>query len=368
MVIRFNFLFVKPRLLAAVLALAENGAIVSATSSNPTCDVNLGIPYQDGTYDAYGYIIDQYGLQSTDSAQGTDSAFTVSNVAPSISASSIQVLDTDESGYLTLTQEQGQTTGFKVKFTVVDNNGCQNKSSGNEIASALFHLRTSDLTQSQCDESGEANNNYCYPVQTSCTQDTGSCSGPTDSDATWTCTFGLQYHADPTVTGTPKASYQWVAAVKATDDNSANSDLVDSTTYSNELDTFIAYDLPSPNINYGSLDPGADSSEQSLTVKATGNVGLDSEVSGTDMSDGNDHTIAVSQQHYNLTSGQGWGSGTALSNTATTIQLNCKKTTITATPETKSIYWILRVPDPQPAGSYSGTNTVTGILGDTSGW
>jgi len=339
----------------------------SASASNPTCQYNIPNVFPDDDYAAYGYIVDSRGLQASGGSQGSNSVLTVNNVAPSISASSIQVLDTDESGYLTLTVEQGQTTGFKVKFTVVDNNSCQKSGGGNEIASAVVHLRTSDLSQSQCDEAGEANNNDCYPVQVSCSQDAGSCNGTSDSDATWTCTFGLQYHADPTVAGTPKASYQWVAAVKATDDDGANSGLVDSTTYSNELDTFVAYDLTTSTIAYGSLDPGTDSSEQSLGLKATGNVGLDSQVSGTDMTSGSD-TIAVSQQHYNLQSGQGWGSGTALSATATEVELNCKKTTITATPETKNIYWILRVPDPQPAGSYSGTNTITGVIGEPNEW
>ena len=344
----------------------------SASASDPSCQTNLGTPLQDKNYEAYGYIIDSHNLAASGGSQGTDSILTVSNVAPSISASSIYLLDTDESGDLTLTVAESETTGFKVKFTVVDNNSCLNSSSSPEIVSALINVRMSEITQTGCDAEGEYNANNCYPDAKTgwdpvCVQDSGSCSGSTDSDATWTCTFPLKFYADPTVTDSQKAAYNWVAAVKATDDNSADTGLVDSTTYSNEMGMFLAYDLTTTSIAYGSLDPGADSSEKTTTLKATGNVGLDETLYGVDMSSGSD-TIAVSQQHYNLSSGLGWGNGTALGYTpGVEVELNCPKTT-TDTPATKNTYWVLRVPDPQAAGSYSGTNTISGVTGESSGW
>lgn len=107
--------------------------------------------------------MDQFGFASTGTAQGTDTTLTVSNVAPSITASTISLLDTDESGNMTLTTAEGDTTGFKVKFTVADNNSCQNSSSGAEISSAFINVYRSGVTSASCDESGNYDVDKCYP-------------------------------------------------------------------------------------------------------------------------------------------------------------------------------------------------------------
>jgi len=256
---------------------------------------------------------------------------------------------------------------------VVDNNSCQNISSGNEISSAVTHVRMSELIQTSCDGDVDDDNNSCYAnAQTgtdgSCIQ-TGSCGGTSDTDIEWTCTFPLQYHADSTVTGTPKVSYNWIAAIKATDDDTEDTGLIDSTTYSNEMDKFMAYDLTTASIAYGTVAPNNDSSEKTTTVEATGNVGLDENLSGgisngkgmcTDYPTCSGSYINTVQQVYNLTSAQGWAAGTALSYTAAETELNCDKTTITGTPATANTYWYLRIPAGQAAGSYTGQNIIEG--------
>jgi len=367
----------------------------SASSSNPSCTYDIPTPYQDKDYSAYGFIVDNHGFAASGGSQGTDSTLTVSNVAPSISASSIQLLDTDESGNLTLTTSEGETTGFKVKFTVTDNNSCQNASGGDEIASAIINVYRSGVGQASCDESSEYNANNCYPDaytswNPSCSQDSGSCTGATDSDATWTCTFPLQYHADPTVgsssSDSPWYNQNWLVSVKATDDDGADSGLVEDSD-GNEMDTFLSYDVTQSAISYGSLSPGGESAEQTTTIKATGNVGLDEELSShddptkdydqdymcTDYPDctdtGGEHRISVSQEHYDLTSGVAWSSmsGT-LSSTATEVELNCPKTTTTGSPATKSTYWKIKIPSTQPSGSYSGKNDIVGVTGEATDW
>jgi len=347
------------------------------SSSDPTC--NTITPRPDGDYDSYGYVKDSHNFAASGGAQGTNSTMTVSNIAPSITASSINLLDKDGSGNLELNSEQTETSGFRVTFIVADDNSCKNITDGDEIASALINVRMSEKAQAACDITGEYNANDCYPDDyatwnpvclASSTVD--SCTGNTDTSVGWACTFPLQYHADPTVANTPKAAYNWVAAVKATDDDSANTGLIDSTTYSNAMDKFMSYDLASTTLAYGSVSPNADSLEKTTTVEATGNVGLDDNLSGgnaaskgmcvTDYPTCSGAYIGIGQQKYNLTSALGWeGAGaTALAYSPAESELNCAKTTITGTPETKDTYWYLRVPLGQAVGSYTGSNTIEG--------
>ncbi len=343
----------------------------TAVASNPTCGYSIPSVYPDANYSAYVYVYDNFNTVASGGSQGTDTTLVVGNVAPSITAASIQLLDTDESGNLTLTTPEADTTGFKVKFTVVDNNSCQNSVAGNEISSAFINVFRSGVTSAGCDAVGEADLDDCYPDASAtwnptCTQDGGTCSGTTDSDAAWTCTFPLGYNVDPTVTGATYAAENWLASVQATDDDSANTGLVVDAD-GNEVDMFMAYQVTTASITYGNLNPGGDSTEASTVTKARGNVGVDQQLSGTNMTSGGD-SIAVGQQKYNLTAAQGWASGTALSTTPTEVEINVAKPKVGALTPTKSTYWVLRIPSTQKSGTYSGTNTITGVTGESAGW
>lgn len=102
-------------------------------------------------------------MQASGGSQGTDTTLTVNNVAPSISGSSIQLLDTDETGNLTLTSPESTTSGFKVKFTVVDNNSCETSTSTAEISSIELNIFRSGVTSANCDASGDYDTDKCYP-------------------------------------------------------------------------------------------------------------------------------------------------------------------------------------------------------------
>jgi len=346
---------------------------VTGQSSNPSCTIP-NVPRPDGSYSYYPYIIDSYKLTASSTLQGTEQTYNVNNVAPTIDASSIHVLDTDGTGNLTLLNEGTSTPGFKVTFIVNDNNSCKTITNGNEITTAIINLRTSDIAQGSCINSGDYNANYCYPAAYTgwnlvCTASStvDSCDGNTDTTVGWVCTFPLEYHADPTVAGTPKATYNWVAAVKATDDDGSSSSLTDSTTYSNELDTFLGYDVSPLSINYGTVSPNATSTEQSTAVLATGNVALDENLSGTDMSDGNGHTIAVGQQHYATSTGQLYDSMTALTTSPTRTEINCPKTTVTNNPASSTTIWVIKIPNGQATGTYTGTNSIEGVTDQSYG-
>jgi len=357
----------------------------TAVASAPTCGYTTLRP--DGNdYPAYGFVVDSHGLAASGGSQGTNSVFEVSNVAPSITESSISLLNTTGSGELALTGEETETTGFEVVFTVVDTNSCVIKGGtvnvNNEVASAFINVRESQIIQSLCNETGEYNANQCYPDayaswSPSCIQDAATCTDATDTSVTWTCTFPLQYHADPTVTGTPNAANDWIAAVQAEDDDAANTGLIDGATHTNEMDTFMAYNLSTATIAYGAVAPGAYSAEKTTTVEATGNVGLDENISGgiatgeglcTDYDTCAGSTIDALQQKHNLTAVQGWddGSAVALSYAGGEAELNCAKTTTTNTPASANNYWNLRMPNPQATGSYTGQNTIEGKVDNES--
>lgn len=351
---------------------------VTGQSSNPSCTIP-NVPRPDGSYNYYPYIIDSFKLPANSANQGSNQTYDVNNVAPSIDASTIHLYDTDGSGNLTLLSENGWTNGFYVTFIVNDNNSCKTITNGNEIVSALINLRMSELTQSDCDQSGEYNANNCYPAAygswnlvCNASSSVDSCVDSSDTTVGWACTFPLLYHAEPTVTGTPKAAYNWVAAVKATDDDGLDTGLVDSTTYSNEMDTFTAYDLSTTTLSYGTLSPGQESAEKIIAIIATGNVGLDETLEGTALCNdyptcaGSDD-IAVSQQHYATSTGLGWSNMTPLSGTTTRVEINCPKTTVPNSPESKNTYWVLKIPENQPTGIYTGQNTIIGVTDQSYG-
>lgn len=348
----------------------------ATSTSNPTC--NTTTPRPDGNYDAYGFVMDNHSFASTDTAQGTNSTMTVNNVAPSLTAGDIYLKDTDGSGNLQLNTENGETNGFIVTFIVTDNNSCQNISSTDEITSALINVRMSEILQANCTASGDYNANNCYPDAyaswnpvCAASSTVNGCTGNTDTDVGWACTFPLQYHADPTVAGTPKASYHWVVSVQATDDDAATSALTDGSN-TNELETYMAYDLATTTLAYGSVPADTDSNEKTTDIKATGNVALDETLQGTDMCTDyptcGGNVILANQQHYAATSSLGWASMIALSSTtADELEINCPKTTITNTPATSSTYWVLRVPSGQATGTYTGQNTIIGKTDESYG-
>jgi len=139
--------------------------------------------------------------------------------------------------------------------------------------------------------------------------------------------------------------------------------------------TFMSYSLSAGDpISYGSLNSGADSAEQTTTLQAKGNVGIDEELSGTvmetDPNNGDD--ILAAQQKYDLTTSQTWdnmdgdgvGDDGILTGTPYETELDCDKPTHASASPTANTYWMLRVPTNQTAGEYAGVNTITGVTGE----
>lgn len=323
----------------------------SLVANNPSCSYTLPSPNTSGSNDAYVYVVDNHNFASTDALNGSQSDFTVSNTNPVVSN---VVINSGSDINL------NESTTFNVVVTadVTDTNGC----GGGEITGVVADLYRSGTTATGCDTNGEDDYDNCYAVE-SCSET--SCTG---SGASYSCTIAVQYHADPTDTNTEYPTENWLATVTA-DDQSAGSGSFESSA-GVEMNSLTAMDVGA-SIDYGTLSVGTNTGNlaETLTVTATGNVGVDNQLSGTDMTDGGE-SIGVAQQKYDL-SAVLYSLATALSTSATEVETNVGKTTAagtTTTPATGDIYWGIEIPGGTVAGSYAGTNTVTVVKGEVAGW
>lgn len=323
----------------------------SLVASNPTCGYSIPIPTPDGTYNAYAYVFDSHDFGNGSASYPN---FTVNNVAPVVSAVTLN-------GGSDITLTEGTTTSVAMTATVTDNNSCQ------DLSTVTASAYRSSVTYASCDTVGEANNNNCYAVISCSVGGGNTCDSSSDSSASYTCSVSLQYFSDPTDVGTQYPSDTWKDTFLATDNNSATGST--ELTTGVEMNSLVGYSITSA-INFGSLSVGAsnDPLDKTTTMTATGNVGLDEEVSGTDMDDGATHTITVDNQKYSLTAATAYASGTSLSGTPTELELNVAKTTSTGSPATKNTWWGLKIPLSTIAGTYSGVNTIIAVKGEIVDW
>lgn len=368
-------------------------ATSSLAASNAATGTPFAIPSQDRWYNAYVYIVDDNNLAATSTFQGSLSGFNVSNIAPSIATASVSFQDYDNTpGLLTLTVPSATSGPFKVKFTVVDNNGCLNASSTAEIASSSMNTYRSGIASTSCAVAGNYNSNSCYPADSgnfspflTCSQDVGSCSGATDSDATFTCTYSLWFNADPTDASTQYTAQNWLATVRAQDNNGLVSGYTDSTSFPAELQSFLAFTVSTTTVGYGALQPGDTTTPLVATtdLRAVGNVGLDENLYGDTMctnwtaADSCDSgginpasEIPVSQQKV-ATSSIAYTSAVTLtsSSSPTAVTINVPKTTATSSIQSRTTYWGIAIPSTITlAGNYTGQNTITGTKSAPANW
>lgn len=370
-------------------------ATSTLSASNAATTTTIVIPTQDRSYDAYVYIRDSHGLVATSTLQNSNSPFDVSNVAPVVTASEIDLLDQDEVGVLELDVAYSTSGPFFIDFEVVDDNGCENASAGDEITGAYAAVYRSGITQAACIDASHYDENNCYaatstmfaPSHITCAQDVGSCLDKDDSAATWRCSFNLWYNADPTDVTTPYTAQNWLASVFVRDDNFATSTFTETTAGGNEVASFLAFDVSTTSINYGGLEPGSTTTPMVVTtdLDAIGNIGLDKDVYGdtmcptwttADSCDSNGYQTAndilVSQQRF-ATSSIAYDAALTYALTSSTspaeLLLRIPKTTATDTPETKDTYWGIAIPSSiTTAGNYSGQNTITAKKSDPAFW
>ncbi len=372
--------------------LASSTAFVPANASST---YTIVIPTQDTNYSAFGYVIDNHGFEASGGSQGTDSTLTVSNVAPTISSSTISLAQSTTSTNLILTVASGQTTGFNLSYTVSDNNSCDavGGNSYDEIATSSLSIYRSGISAASCLSTTTLNANNCYtsgtPTTTwnlSCTASSTSCTfgvDGTDVDTLWNCTFPLWYVADPTdgtATTTQYSTNNWVAQVRPIDNN-ALAGIYSQSSSGVEVQSFLAFALNTLAIPYGSLEPGqqTDPIVATTTLSATGNVGLDQDVTGQSMCttytgstlcpNSSTSTIPASEQVV-ATSTVTYAQAIAISSTTPLeVEINVPKSTATSSQANANAFWGIRVPGTVTyAGSYTGENTITAKVGESIAW
>lgn len=322
-------------------------------TNNPTCEIGISIPTADTFYNAYVYVFDNHDFASDGSKQGVGSSYVVNNVAPVISAITAN-------GGSPISLSEGDTTPVVLGATITDNNGCS------DLSTITGHIYRSGLAPGDCDSGGEADSNDCYPSLTCAVGGGNTCDGATDPSASYQCTSYLEYYADPTDSNTVYDGQTWKDSFEATDDDAASDTLEIGTGV--VMNSLLAMDIGST-LAFGSVSAGQtiDPLDKLTIIVATGNVGLDEDLSGTDMDDGDSHTIDVGYQKYSLSASTAYGVGITLTTSATEAELNCAKTT-SGVGATKPTYWGISIPGGTFAGEYSGNNTITAVKGESGQW
>lgn len=325
--------------------------ISSAATSNPTCDYTLPAVKNSGNTTYYSYVYDSHNLGASNNPF-PGKTYTVNNIAPSVSNVIVN-------GAADITLTAGTTTNVTVSGSITDANSCQN------ISTVITSLYRSGVGYSACDNVGELNYNYCYSL-TSCSVVGGTCTGATDASADYSCTVTMQYHADPTDASTVYVAENWLGTMLATDSGALTATMESSTPI--EVSSLTALSLDAL-ISYGNIGLGQDTGATNATtiITALGNVGMDTDLSGNALSNGTD-TIPVSNQKYSVGTFTYSLAGTALSGTPTEIELNVQKTISIATPAIKNLYWGIAIPGGISFGTYTGTNNITAVKGETAGW
>lgn len=259
-------------------------------------------------------------LLGVPASQSVDVGGGITNVAPTLSSVTIGA---------SFDPTAGTTTSIPVTIIVSDANGC------NDISSVTGTVYLNDGTTVHI-ASASATRTACVALL-----------------ATYSYAPNMQFYD---AAATYKVKVLATDAAGATVDNTVS---LASFTYN----TLTAVNLASATLAFGSLAPGASGTGQTESVQNYGNVQIDAQISGTDLTlTSPSATIGVANVKWSLSSDM--SSSTAMSTTAATISsFDLAK----GASSSKSIYVQLVAPSGSaqyvPAGTYSGTVTVTAVSG-----
>lgn len=377
-----------------------------AFTENAEASFLINIPTVAFTYEAYVFLVDQFDHQAANSIQ---SDFDVANATPEVDAGTISLNNGDS---ITLTEALATTSGFTLDFEVSSNNSCvavdgsgTSLGAGSEFADIVASVYRESVGTTTCDgTAGPFDANNCYTSGAaaqwdfSCTKDTSSCTdnGATTTDMTsaYNCTFSLWHVADPT-DGTTASEVEfpgeeWFAAASVIDAAGATSSFTTNPSGGVDVESFLAFDLGTNAIPYGTLEPEEDTGNliATTTILATGNTGVDQDLEGSSMcpdfdvanayDSGNNYgcsgdasdTIPANFQEFGLDNTIAYGSGEALiPGSQVTALVNVAKPTVIQTATDDDIYWGIAVPeDITLAGNYTGQNAFFAILSDAQNW
>ncbi len=237
----------------------------------------------------------------------------------------------------------GATTTVYATGTATDLNGY-----------ADLALASSTMYRSGAGASCNADNNDCYISQGAPLCTFYNCAG---FSCDVSCRADFYYHADATDIA-PYAGENWGAFIEVSDQNG----VIDiGSAPPVELLSLHALDVTSA-ISYGALSPASTTGafNPTTTIQNLGNVPIDIDVEGSDLTDGGSSIIPAYEQLF-ATSSFTYTSCTNCSvlssTTLTSLELELVKPTSTSTSVTDVVYWGIEIPALGIAGNpHSGTN------------
>jgi hypothetical protein len=259
-----------------------------------------------------------------------------SNERPIVSAVTI------DAGSASITLTEGVTTNVTCEATISDVDGFADI----DVVTADLYRASVGHTSSLSD-----NNHYRLSGDSECVPSNGS-----GNNEDYTCTFAVQYFADPTDSGSPHDGDDWVCHIIAADSVGEGSPAIDTI----ELDTLKAISVDASNIDFGTLSAGTNTGATNVqaTITNTGNADINAELSGTDMS-GVVGTIPVTSKKYNNNPFDYSTEGSVLGSSASTLPLNLPQPTSATLPVTDVVYFGLGVPNGTLVDTYTGQVTVS---------
>ncbi len=259
----------------------------------------------------------------------------------------------DLNGGLDISLTPGTTTAVIVTGNVTDYNGY----------SDLTHA-TATIYRSGAGAACTPDNNNCYVATTENSQ--CSFTGCSGDSCTLSCQVDMYFHADPTATGSvPYEGEEWVAYAEVSD----YSDGYDfGSAMGVELLALRALDVDSL-INYGALAADSDtgSFNPTTTVTNIGNVPINVDIEGTNLTDGLSSVISADLQKVATSSFTYSGCVSCqqlATSTPVTLGINLSKPSNPTPPVDTDIYWGIAVPFSASNAPHTGTNIFTAISAD----
>jgi hypothetical protein len=242
----------------------------------------------------------------------------------------------------------GTTTRVYATTTVTDLNGYT------DITNA-----TTTFYRSGVGAACTANNNNCYISTTANRCDYTDCSG---NSCTIECYADIFFHADPTASSSVYEGEEWFAFMEV-EDTSNGYDF--DTTPAVDVNILRAIDVTN-GIAYSSVAVLSDTggNNASTSVHNQGNVEIDLEIDGTDMTDGASSVIPADQQKF-ATSTFTYSACTVCTQLSSTtpfeLDVDLTKPTTSAPPVADAIYWGIAVPYGVNSAPHQGVNVFTPI-------
>jgi hypothetical protein len=238
----------------------------------------------------------------------------------------------------------GVTTRVYATSTVSDGDGYADLVAG-----------TSTMYTTAATAACAADNNDCYISTTTAQCSFTNCSG---NACLLECYADFYYHADPT---DMDGGEEWFAFMEVEDTAGGYGF---GTSIGTELMT-LRYAEADSVIAYGSIEVESNSAgvNASTTIFNLGNVPIDVDVDGTDLSDGAASTIAVAEQKFATTTFtySACVACTALDTIPVNYELDLLKPTTTAMTVEDEIYWGINVPFGTANNPHTGAVTFTPI-------